>query len=55
MYTKTSKLETQFIKDQNEGQGKMKDLFLKEKFGVEADQNFEITNEYLHFRQEVIA
>jgi hypothetical protein len=27
MYSKTSKLETQFIKDETEGQGKMRDLF----------------------------
>ena len=30
MYVKTSKFETQFIKDQNEGKGEMKDMFVKD-------------------------
>ena len=30
MYNKTSKFETQFIKDQNEGKGEMKDMFVKD-------------------------
>lgn len=57
MYTKTSKLETQFIKDQTEGQGKMKELFIKDAVGAHdsTSHNFEITNDYLHYRQEVIA
>lgn len=57
MYTKTSKFETQFIKDQNEGKGEMKDHIAKDQNQAvmtskddEGSHNFEITTDYLHYR-----
>ena len=54
MTFKTNKFEVNFIKDQNQGGGKLKDFFWN---GEKEDdtKNFEITNRKIHYRQEVIA
>ena len=55
MTFKTNKFEVNFIKDQNQGGGKLKDHFWNAGNDDDETRNFEITNRKIHYRQEVIA
>ena len=59
MNFKTSKFEQEFIRDQAKGNNNLKDLFwneaAKNELPLSQQHNFEITNDYLQYRQEVIA
>jgi hypothetical protein len=59
MNFKSSKFETEFVKEGAGGNKNLKELFheaaQKELPTVQEQNNFEITNDYLQYRQEVIA
>jgi hypothetical protein len=57
MQFKSSKFESEFIKREVKGANKLKELILNETATnpLSNQQNFEISNDYLQWRQEVVA